>query len=55
MPRFRARQAIYLSNEQRLVAAGEEFSSDETPGLAWIALDLPEPGATAQRTVPSTK
>lgn len=39
MPDYRAAAPIYLSNERRLIAAGEHFSSDETPGLAWVALD----------------
>lgn len=41
MPRYQAREPIYLSRKGRLVHAGEIFSSDEPPGLAWIALDPP--------------
>ena len=47
MPAYRARQAIYLSSERRLIAEGEIFNSDETPGHAWIPLETPPPAATA--------
>jgi hypothetical protein len=52
MPRFRASEPIYLSNERRLIAAGEIFTSDEIPGRAWIPLDTAPPaaGAKARRT-----
>ena len=43
MPSFRAREPIYLNSEGRLVDTGEVFTSDETPGLAWIALETPQP------------
>lgn len=36
MPQYRAREAIYLSNERRIVAPGEMFESDHPPGLAWV-------------------
>jgi len=38
MPGYRARAPIYLNNEGRLIEAGEEFTSDAPPGLAWIPL-----------------
>jgi len=47
MPSYRAREPIYLNRESRLVEAGEVFTSDEQPGLAWIALDALPPAATA--------
>lgn len=50
MPRYQAREPIYLSKTRRLVQAGETFVSDETPGLAWIALDRP-----ARKPVASAK
>lgn len=40
MPQYRAREPIYLNNEGRLIDTGEVFSSEATPGLAWIALTL---------------
>jgi len=56
MPRYRASEAIYLSNERRLIAEGETFASDEIPGRAWIALDAPDVAAPAKRgAAPSAK
>jgi hypothetical protein len=49
MPRYRAREPIYLSNEGRLIEAGEEFASDATPGLAWTPLESPAEPASAPR------
>ncbi|WP_156428158.1 hypothetical protein [Novosphingobium sp. FSW06-99] len=49
MPSFRAREPIYLCTAGRLIDTGEVFSSDETPGLAWIPLETPPPLATAPR------
>lgn len=36
MPRYRAKALIYID---RLIVAGEEFSSDDTPGRNWEPLD----------------
>ncbi len=49
MPSYQAREAIYLCSKGRLVQPGETFSSDDPPGLAWIALEPPPPAAPARR------
>ena len=46
MPRYRAREPIYLNKVGRLVQTGEVFVSGETPGKAWIAIDPPFPPVT---------
>jgi hypothetical protein len=48
MPRYRAREPIYLNNVGRLVDTDEVFTSDEAPGLAWILLDAPRPATVPQ-------
>jgi len=50
MARYRALAPIYLNSEGRLIDAGEEFTSDEAPGLAWIPLDTPPATAVAPTT-----
>ena len=58
MPSYRASEAIYLSNECRLIAEGDIFTSEEVPGRAWIPMETPPPevAATARRgAAPSTK
>ena len=52
MPRYRAREPIYLNSVGRLVDTDEVFTSDDPPGLAWIPLD-PAPPAAA--TAPPRK
>jgi hypothetical protein len=52
MPRYRAREPIYLNSEGRLIATGEVFSSAEVPGHAWIALET-EPVAKADERKPA--
>ena len=52
MPRYRAREPIYLNSEGRLIATGEVFSSAEVPGHAWIALET-EPVAKADQRKPA--
>lgn len=49
MPQYRAREPIYLSDEGRLIQTGDVFSSMQTPGHAWIALDSPPAAAVAPR------
>ena len=49
MPRYRAREPIYLNGENRLIDTDEEFASDETPGLAWISLEPPPIAPTPAR------
>ena len=58
MPSYRASEAIYLSNECRLIAEGDIFTSEEVPGRAWIPMETPPPevAATVRRgAAPSTK
>jgi len=58
MPSYRAREPIYLNREGRLVEAGDVFTSDDTPGLAWIALDTPPPAETTptpRKSAPAAK
>jgi hypothetical protein len=52
MPSYRAREPIYLNCEGRLIEAGEVFTSHDTPGLAWIALDSEPPVATTSSPAP---
>lgn len=49
MPSYRAREPIYLNSEGRLVDTGEVFTSDETPGLAWVPLETEPTAAPAPR------
>ena len=51
MPSYRAREPIYLCSEGRMIDTGEVFTSNETPGLAWIPLETPPPVASAPRKV----
>ncbi len=58
MPEYRASAPIYLNREGRLIETGEVFTSDETPGLAWIPLGdashAPAPPAP-RKTAPSAR
>jgi hypothetical protein len=47
MSTYRAREPIYINSEGRLIEAGEVFTSEDPPGLAWIHLDTPPPAAIA--------
>jgi hypothetical protein len=54
MPSYRAREPIYLNSQGRLIDTGEVFTSDETPGLAWIPLETAPPGTGTARKPATT-